>query len=211
MTSSGPYTESIIPYEPSSHYFLGVAVTPYSALDFLRQKMHTYYRLVCKAKMESLYNNPSRNYTFLISEISDNILENISSDLARKILKKSTLSGIITTKMINNEMVLSTNNDYEKLRVSVYQPLTTNIQKPYKTCEFSAQQSNFPTCNNYHIECKLNQCNISNRDTHIKSCDYTSTQMYPLIQIDGITLIKGDILVNGGIIHILEKPLWPTI
>lgn len=201
MTSSGPYTESTITFEPSSSIFLGISATPYSFLDFLRQKNPTYYNLVCKAKMQNFYNIPSRDYTFLISEIPEHTLKNISSDLARQILKTSTLNGIITAKMLENGMLLATNNDYEKLRVSVYQPSTINIQKPFKTCEFSAQHTNFPTCNNYHIECKLKNCNISNT---------SGAGANKVIQINGISIIKGDILVNGGIIHILEKPLWPT-
>lgn len=200
MTSVGPHTESTVVYEPSSSIFLGILTTPYGFLDFLRQTNPTYYNLVCKAKMENFYNSPGRNYTLLISEIPEHVLKNITSDIARQILKTSTLPGIITTKMLENGMLLSTNNDYQKLRVSVYQPSTKNVKNSYQTCEFNAHHTNIPTCNNYHIECKLKKCNISNPVT----CEHLNSRV---IQINGISLIKGDILVNGGMIHILEKLL----
>jgi hypothetical protein len=203
MTSTGPYTESTVIYEPSSSVFLGILNTPLGFLDFLRQKSPSYYSLVCKAKMEKFYNTPVRDYTFLISEIPEQTLKNITSDLARQILQTSTLNGIITTKMLENGMLLNTNNDYEKLNVSVYQPSTTYKQNPYQTCEFSTRHTEFPTCNNYHIECRLKNCNLNN----ITTCAQLNNRA---IQINGISLIKGDILVNGGIIHILEKPIWPA-
>jgi len=203
MTSVGPYTESTVPYEPSSSIFLGIVATPYGFLDFLRRKNPAYYNLVCKAKMENFYNTPTHNYTFLISEIPEHVFKNITSDLARQILQTSTLTGIITTTMLNNGMVLTTDNDYEKLKVSVYQQSTTKIRNRYQTCEFSAQHTDNPTCNNYQIECKLKNENPYN----INTCTQHNNKV---IQINGIYLIKGDILVNGGIIHILEKPLWPT-
>ncbi|MEX0598052.1 MAG: hypothetical protein WD512_16305 [Candidatus Paceibacterota bacterium] len=137
--------------------------------------------------MEKFYNSPVCAYTLLISEIPEHVLKNISGDFATQILKTSTLPGIITTKMLENGMLLSTNNDYEKLKVSVYQPSTTKI------C----------TCNNYHIECKLKNCNIANTVT----CTDLNNRM---IEINGISLIRGNILVNGGIVHILEKFLCPT-
>lgn len=204
MTFVGPYTESTVKYEPSSSIFLGVRVTSYGFLDFLRQKNPGYYNLVCKAKMEKFYNNPVCDYTFLISEIPESVFKNITSDLARKILKTSTLNGIITTKMMKNEMVLNTHNDYEKLRISAYQSSKVNVQNPSQICEFSTlATTDLPICNNYHIECKLKNCKIDN----ISTCSQLNNRV---IQINGITLIKGDILVNGGIIHVLENPLWPT-
>lgn len=203
MTSTGPYTESTVIYEPSSGVFLGILNTPNGFLDLLRQKSPSYYYLVCKAKMESFYNTPTRNYTFLISEIPECTLKNINSNLARKILQTSTLNGIITTKMFENGMLLNTNNDYEKLNVSVYQPVTTTHQNPSQTCEFSTTYEDFPTCNKYHVECRFKKCNLNNSQT----CAQLNNRA---IQINGISLIKGDILVNGGIVHILEKPLFPT-
>lgn len=202
MTSTGPYTESTIIYEPSSYIFLGTLNTPSGFLDLLRQKSPSYYSLVCKAKMERFYNTPVRQYTFLISEIPEQAVKNIDSNLARKILQTSTLNGIITTKMLENGMLLNTNNDYEKLRVSVYQPFTADQQNSCQTCEFSTLYTDFPTCNNYHVECGFKKCNLNNNQT----CAQFNSRV---IQINGISLIKGDILVNGGIVHVLEKPLLP--
>jgi hypothetical protein len=206
MTSAGPYTESTVIYEPSSSIFLGILNTPNGFLDFLRQKSPSYYYLVCKAKMESFYNTPTRDYTFLISEIPEQTLKNITSYQARKILQTSTLNGIITTKMFENGMLLNTNNDYEKLNVSVYQPVTTTQQNSSQTCELSTMYEDFPACNKYHIECRFKKNNLNNSQTYAAPKALNSRA----IQINGISLLKGDILVNGGIVHILEKPLYPV-
>jgi len=100
-------------------------------------------------------------------------------------------------------MLLNTHNDYEKLNVSVYQPVTTTHQNPSQTCEFSTTYEDFPKCNKYHVECRFKKFNLNNSQT----CAQLNNRA---IQINGITLTKGDILVNGGIVHILEKPLFPT-
>lgn len=115
--------------------------------------------------------------------------------------------------MFQNGMLLNTHNDYEKLNVSVYAPVTTTQKNPSQTCEVS---ENFSLCNKYHVECRFKKCNLGLKyqTCAAPKAPRAASQITALnnrvIQINGITVTKGDILVNGGIVHILEKPLYPT-
>lgn len=205
-----PYTTANLMFEPSNSELLGVLTRPGTFLDFVAKVSPSYLKLIQIAKMEAFYNDPNRSYTFFLSDLSDLSDEvlNCSPDFARRLLTTSTLKGYITTNMLTNGLVLDPINPYEKLFVSTFSPQGTKSPCEQSMCSLVCSQpsmSNIKNCNNSRVNCVLKQPTRSETPTG----DTCAELGKRLIQINNRTLTQGDVFVNSGIIHIIDKPLFP--
>jgi len=202
MTTVGPYSMSTLIYEPENKVFLGTITTPGTFLDYISKVSPSYLHLIKLAGMEAFFNSPDRSYTLFLSQINLNIP--IDSNLAKKILTMSLLKGIVTTKMLTNELVLYPINSYEKLFVHTFETDSkTSTDCNFKSCNWKCSTLDFNPqfCTPQKIECNKT-CNFKNEHT----CESFEKR---IIQINEKTITQGDILVNGGIVHILNTPLIP--
>jgi len=212
MTSVRPYTTANLMFEPRNSDLLGVVTRPGTFLDFVAKVSPSYLKLIQTAKMEAFYNDPDRSYTFFLSEIPTE-LSQCTPDFARRILTMSTLKGYVTTTMLTNELVLDPVNSYEKLYVSTFSPQGTEPSCIDQKSTCSLVCSQFINTNN-------NNQTIENCNTHRVNCVLKHPSQLPtmtcedygkrLIQINNRTLTQGDIFVNSGIVHIIDKPLLPS-
>lgn len=201
MTAVGPDSMSTLMYEPENKTFLGTITTPGTFLDFISKVSPTYLHLIKLAGMEAFFNSPDRSYTLFLSQIKIN--NSIDANLARKILTMSLLKGVVTTKMLTNVLVLFPINSYEKLVVHTFETDSkTSVDCNRKHCYLECKVNSSSTfCSPQKIDCNKT-CVCKNQQT----CESFDKR---LIQINDKTIIQGDILVNGGIVHILNSPLLP--
>lgn len=195
MTSVGPYSLSTLQIEPKTEFFLGTKTKSGTFLDFISKVSPSYLDLIKLAGMEAFFNSPVQSYTFFLSECQN--IKN-DSDFAKRLISMSTLKGIVTTGMMNNELVLFPLNSFERIIVKTFEKNPIDVPNCFWNCSLNSSISN---CSVEKLDCS--EMNILKTK---KTCNDLKNR---IIQINNKTITKGDILVDGGIIHILDSPLSP--
>jgi|694.fasta_scaffold41578_3 hypothetical protein len=192
MTSVGPYSLSTLQIEPKTKVFLGIKTKPGTFLDFISKVSPSYLNLIRLAGMEAFFNSPIQSNTFFLSECQN--FKN-DSDFARRLITMSTLKGIVTTGMMNNGLILFPLNSFETIVVKTFEENPIDTSNCIWNCSTIPSTS---SCSVGQVDCTVFQ--------QKKPCLDLKNR---IIQINNKTITKGDILVDGGIIHILDSPLSP--
>jgi len=232
MTAITPNSTGNMIYEPCSACYLGIKSTPNTFLDYLKNTNKDYYHLIQIAKMEAFYNTPVIPYTLFIAKEVPNI-SNITPDYARNLLLKSTIRGIITVNMLASGLMLYSLNNIDKLQVDVFTAereafdgdffgttslYTNGCSREAGTAFGGNKQADIvQKCmiNNFYsndctpgvVECNLYPSQQGAFGTIPKPSCGTAP---PIVQIENRLLTHGDILVEKGVVHILDNPLWPV-
>lgn len=108
MTYVGPYSEATLMYEPDEANAKGVVATPGTLLDYVAKKYPKFMDFMKKANLLSFYNcvnEKSRHTLFVPVFIPDNF-PRLDANTCNRILKLSTVPGIVTTDMLTDNLTL---------------------------------------------------------------------------------------------------------
>ena len=154
MTYVGPFTQATLMYEPNEASPKGEVATPGTMLDYVAKNLPHFLPIIKNAGQLPFYNATERRYTLFVPMSLPSNFPHLDPNIALRILKMSTIPGIITSGMFSNNQIVFPLDHKNNLDITKY------------------------------------------KDGEIK--------------VEGHTLIKGDIMCNNGIIHLLDGALLPT-
>ncbi len=121
MTYVGPYSQATLMYEPDEASPKGEVATPGTMLDYITKKLPHFLPIIKKANQLPFYNSNERRYTMFIPKSLPDNFPRLDPNTSLRILKMSTVPGVITTGMLSNNMILfPLDHPKNDLNISVY-------------------------------------------------------------------------------------------
>jgi uncharacterized surface protein with fasciclin (FAS1) repeats len=105
MTYVGPFTQATLMYEQDELPTKGKVATLGTILDYIAKKLPYFLPIIKKANLLSFYNTPGRYTVFLPKSLPRNF-PMLDANTAYRLMKMSTMRGIITVNMLSNNQIL---------------------------------------------------------------------------------------------------------
>jgi hypothetical protein len=106
MTYVGPFTQATLMYEPTESSPKGEVATPGTILDYIAKNLSHFLPVIKKAGQLPFYNAIERRYTIFVPKILPPDFPRLDPNTSIRILKMSTIPGVITTGMLSNNQIL---------------------------------------------------------------------------------------------------------
>jgi hypothetical protein len=106
MTYVGPFTQATLIYEPNEYSPKGEVATPGTLLDYIAKNVPYFLPIIKKAGQLPFYNATERRYTLFVPKRLPPDFPSLDPNTAIRILKMSTVPGVITTGMLSNNQII---------------------------------------------------------------------------------------------------------
>ena len=106
MTYNGPYTQATLMYEPDEVNAKGIVATPGTMLDYVAKNHSEFLNVMKTANLLPFYDCNDRKYTLFVPICLPQDFPLLDPNTCYRIMKYSTLYGVVTTGMLNNDMIL---------------------------------------------------------------------------------------------------------
>lgn len=121
MTYVGPYTQATLMYETDEASPKGEVATPGTVLDYVAKKLPHFLPIIKKAGQLHFYNATERRYTLFVPKRLPPDFPLLDPNTANRLLKMSTVPGIITSGMLsNNQIVFPLDHPRNNLGITKY-------------------------------------------------------------------------------------------
>jgi len=121
MTYVGPFTQATLMYEPDEASPKGEVATPGTILDYIAKNLPHFLPIIKKAGQLPFYNATGRCYTLFVPKSIALDFPRLDPNTALRILKISTVPGVITTGMLsNNQIVFPLDHPKNNLCITKY-------------------------------------------------------------------------------------------
>lgn len=121
MTYIGPFTQTTLMYEPDEASPKGEVATPGTMLDYVAKNLPHFLPIIKKAGQLPFYNATERRYTLFVPKNLPPDFPRLDPNTAIRILKMSTVPGVITTGMLsNNQIVFPLDHPKNNLGITKY-------------------------------------------------------------------------------------------
>jgi hypothetical protein len=102
MTYVGPFSQATLIYESDEAPPKGEVATPGTILDYVTKNLPHFLPIIKKAGQLPFYNATERRYTLFVPKSFPPDFPLLDPNTAIRILKMSTVPGVITTGMLSN-------------------------------------------------------------------------------------------------------------
>ena len=121
MTYVGPFTQATLMYEPNEASPKVEVATPGTILDYVAKTLPHFLPIIKKAGQLPFYNATERRYTLFVPKSIPRDFQHLDPNTAIRILKMSTVPGVITTSMLsNNQIVFPLDHPKNNLGITKY-------------------------------------------------------------------------------------------